>query len=375
LLEGNLRGASERLKKIKEGNKMKSKKFLAFVFALAFVFSAMGLAFAPSSALAANAGQYLSGDAIPPNPLNPNGSTYEIIGEPVSTDAINVTLIIEAGQPLDEDGYVIPSASYLRKEIKNVSIGGGTAPNTVTSLLYAVDGTNGLKFYGEDDDELVDFTASTTYLAAVEYGGNQWVDGAVAFTWLFNGWAVRINDKYPVRLTSDEQGYEGTGIIDTPLADGDVVHLFYDFPSNAFGGSGNLAAKYVRAVYDGYDGTNTLTVQLQGHNTYINPSNYVLEVNNYRGEWAEGVTASIYTEDGILVQDGVQSTTQTVTIDNETVVQTVATFQSNLLEAGETYIVKTNPVYYTTDNSSWWDVFNGAFFVLTGAYDKIEIPE
>jgi hypothetical protein len=328
---------------------------------------------APSSALAAdNTGQYLSGDAIPPDPENPNGSTYEIIDEPVSTDLISVTLVIEAGNAINtSNGRFIPGTAF-RKEI-TTNIGGGSVPNTVTSLLDAVDGTNDLTFYGRSSLSLAPFTASTDYLAAVAISGDYsatWVAGSVSYYYAFNGWEFRVNDKFPVQETEDLEGWEGTNILQTPIVSGDVVHFFYEFPSDLYaasGGSGNIAAKYIRAEYSNFDSANKkLTVQLQGHEVYIEPTgNYIMSVNNYVNLQEPNILASLYDLDGNIIQACQSSNTNgTVTFTN--------VFD---LAPGETYIVKTVPsYYYNTTNATWANRVNGAFLSRTGAYNKVTIP-
>jgi hypothetical protein len=349
--------------------KMRNKKLLSLVLALAFVFSAMGLAFAPSSAMAANQGQVLSGDAIPPYPLNPdpdNASAYLVPEEP-ATGPINVTVIIEAGDAIDtEEGEPIPDTAF-RREI-SVRFGSTGEANTVTSLLMALDGTNGLKFYGEEDDEIADFTDTTNYLAAVEVTGetgtNIWVDGAITYYFGFNGWTFRVNDQFPAEALGDDptDGYRGTDILDTPLENGDVVHFFYDFPTAPSPAVGSVAANYVRAKLDSFN-AGTLVVQLQGHKTDIDPLDYTMSVFNYV-DLDEDVTASIYTDRGVYVGNAVP----------DGIADGKVTFSSGSLVAGKTYVVKTTPTYYYTDNPTWGDWINGAFFALTGAYTKITIP-
>jgi hypothetical protein len=354
----------------KEEAKMKHRnKVWLLVTALAFVFSAIGLGFVQPAAAAT--GEYLSGNAIPPN----DGSAYEVGG--TSSGPIHVTLVIEAGVVLDEDGYVDPVAGpAFRKEI-SADISGTS--NTVTSLLHAVDGTNdlGLVFKGRNNQgTLIAFTNSTDYLAAVVSDDVKWVDGSVALTYAFNGWVVRINDKFPVRKISGRsgEGWEGTNILQTPIVSGDVVHLFYDMPSDLYKGSGssegsgNIAANYVRAVYKNF-ANNTLTVQLQGHKTYIDPNNNnIMNVYNYFNLGA-GVTASLYNENGIPVKDNNNKNLLSTSNANGEV-----TFTSNSLTAGGKYIVKTTSTYYHNTDPDWDERVGGAFFVLTGAYSKIAIP-
>jgi hypothetical protein len=343
---------------------------------LAFVFSAMGLAFAPSSALAetgeewglggptitkvtAGPGDYLSGDAIPPYPENPDPDNYSayLIGEP-TTDEISVTFVIEAGN-VKPNLRSVTQGTAFRKE-QQVSLT-GTDAKTITSVLMAVDAdpTNGLALLDENDTafgptskELKTVVLSGTYSAT-------WKAGQLGF----DGWEYRINDLFPTKPTEDGLGYEGPYPYDTPVYDGNVIHFFYDIPADVFGGSGNLAANYVRAKYSSFDSSaGKLTVQLQGHKLYIEPTNYVMDVYNYVN-LGSGMIASLYAADGTTLLQARQPSWTDGTV----------TFTDSNIAAGMKYIVKTVPAYYYTTNTAWAVRINTAYFTQTGAYSEIEI--
>jgi hypothetical protein len=246
-------------------------------------------------------------------------------------------------------------------------------PHTVSGLLQAVsdDISVGLKFYDKSGTGLVPFTPSSDYVAAVEYDGKQWIEGGITWMWGFNGWEFRVNDKFPVQKFATEElgpGWQGSDILDTPVKHGDIVHFFYEFPSNLYstgGGSGNIAANYARAVYKNF-ADDTLTVRLRGHKVYIDPFNGdKMNVFNYfyLSNLPAGITASLYEEDGTPVVEN-----QTVNADG------TAAFESASIEAGKTYLVTTTPTYYTTTDDTWGDRVNGAFFSQTSAYNKVTIP-
>ncbi len=282
-------------------------------------------------------GRYLEGNALPPDPNNPVCSTY-LVEEPDVADEITVTLIVTAGDEIWEgDGA-------FRVETPQVLSGSTNGLYTVTDLLYAVDGTNDLIFNDGN------FTPTTNFLTSVEHDDIVWEYGQLAF----DGWVFRVNDLFPVQLTSDGLGYEGTSILQTYLEDGDVIYFFYDFPSDFSPTSGNLAANYVRGAFDSFDsGTNTLTVNLQEHLTRIHPTSYIFNVYNYTP--LVGVSASLYESDGTtLVGTDTSGAGGVLTFSGVT--------------PGE-YILKTTPVLYSGSVSFVHDVY----FERTGAYSKITV--
>jgi hypothetical protein len=275
-----------------------------------------------------------------------------------------VTLFIEAGDVFDDEDYeVVPDTRFH----KVVSADLYNYPHTVSGLLQAVSddiSSAGLKFYGKSGTSLVPFTPSMDYVAAVEYDDNTWKDGVFGF----DGWEFRVNGKFPVQKFATNElgpGWQGADILETPVKHGDIVHFFYEFPSNLYGGSGNIAANYARAVFKRF-ADDTLTVRLRGHKVYINPAGgqNIMNVYNYFNltDLPTGITASLYEEDGTPVV-----TNQTVSADG------TAAFESASIEAGKTYLVTTTPTYYTTTDDTW-QMINGAYFSQTSAYDKVTIP-
>lgn len=327
---------------------LKSRKLLAMLLALMMV-----LAILPMSAMAAGTGDYLAGNAIPPNPANPDSSTYEM-SVPASADSITVTLVIEAGDVIDLDWWeVVPDTSF-RLEIP-VTLGDGITSNTytVTDLLAEVDGTYDLTFYGKQGNSYIPFTDTTTYLAAVEYDGDTWYDS----TYVFGGWAMRVNDQFPVEPTADTLGYQGTGIIDTYIDDGDIIHFFFDYPTQFSPSDPNYAANFVRGIYEGHTATN-LSVQLQGHKTFIDQStmDYIMSVYNYV-DLGAGVTAYLYSTAGAMLDTAVSDGYGVVEFDG-------------VFDDDEVYIVKTAPTYNFA--TGWDEMLDGALFINTGAYSKIK---
>ncbi|MDR0648254.1 MAG: hypothetical protein LBF92_02825 [Synergistaceae bacterium] len=320
---------------------MRNKKLLSLVLALAFIFSAMGLAFAPSPAVAAV--NYLEGSAIPPSSSR-DTSTYEITS-PDAAASIEVTFVIEAGnQYFEEEGKFWVSHDLTLSQ---------ASPGyfTVTDLLVAVNNNKSfdLTFY-DAQGKVID--ASTDYVKSVKHGDITW-EGNEDFG--YDGWAVRVNDLFPV--LTDGTGWIGATILETKIKDGDVVHMFYDFPADFSPASGSFAANYVRGVYVD-SSASSLTVQLQGHTTFIYPEDpYTMYVDNYKNVQA-GVTAYLYDPTGTrLLNSEVSDLNGRVTFSG--------TFSSG------TYIVTTDSVYFPAYDPA--EIADDTYFALTGAYSKVSI--
>jgi hypothetical protein len=354
---------------------MSSKRFFPVVVALAFLFTV----FAPSLALADTSGEWgldrptfarpvvdpwffgdLSGDAIPPYPYNPDPDNYSayLIGEPV-TDEITVTFIIEAGNAKPSISSLTQGTAF-RKEFQ-VPLA-GSDPKTITSVLMAVDAdpANGLAFFDWNGNP---FGPASMQLAKVVLSGSYsatWEAGRIGF----DGWECRINDLFPTELTYDGLAYRSPYSYETPVYDGDIIHFFYEFPTDLSASIGHLETNYVRAKFGSFDSTaKKLTVQLQGHKFYIDPlPPYTISVFNYTN-LGSGFIASLYAADGTTLLQAGQPSWADGTV----------TFTNNSLASG-TYIVKTVPGYYYTTNAAWGRRINTAYLTQTGAYSEITIP-
>ncbi|HML37204.1 MAG TPA: hypothetical protein PKA19_07280 [Bacillota bacterium] len=324
-----------------------NKKAISFILALTMVLAMSSVAWAVEP------GDYLYGDAIPPSPSNLNCSSYLATPPAMSTSAV-VTLVIETGDLFSWDEWgTIPDTAF-REEI-TTTLSSITPKNfTVEDVLDEIDGSNGLDFD-------IRPTSRGDYLQSVSHDGDTWESGQLGF----DGWTYRVNDKFPVELIPGNPtpaGYWGTYISNTYVQDGDVVHLFYDFPSDLDRESGSLAAQYVRGVYECADDT-TLIVQLQGHQTYIDPlPDYFMSVYNYT-DLGAGIVAKLYPlTGGTAIGTAVSNAQGEVTF--------TGSFDSN-----QKYILKTQSVLNSLeDNDNWGDMLADAYFTYTGAYSLITLP-
>jgi hypothetical protein len=320
---------------------LRNKKLLSIVMALAFVLSAMGLAFAPVSASAAIS--YLEGSAVPPS-TSRDGSTYEI-RSPDQAQSIEVTLIVEAGNEYND--LVGTSRFWVSHDI---TLSQPSGYYTVTDLLVDVhnDPTYDLYFYKANG---VSIDVTTDYVNSVKHAGTTWEEGQLTY----DGWEFRVNDKFPVY--NDGAGWLGASILDTNIKDGDVIHLFYDFPADYNSQSGSFAANYVRGILL-ESSASSLTVQLQGHTTFIYPvPPYTFYVDNYKNVQA-GVTAYLYDASG-----------------NRQIASAVSDVNGRVTFSGSfgsgTYVVITKSEYQPGYDPA--DISDNTYITLTGAYSKIVI--
>lgn len=331
-----------------------AKKLLALAMVLAMVLSLGVSAYADE---VVNRGAYLEGNAIPPNSNNPYCSTY--LAPSTGNSSVSVKLIVEAGKAFSWDWFETQDPELYKEITVSASNANGV---TVYDVLNNANNTNGLSFS----------FSSTHYLMSVSYGGNTWEEG----TWGFDGWVFRVNDKYPVKQTLDELGYEGASIAETYVSNGDVIHLFYDYPSDYDDETGNIAANYIRGVYSSRT-QNSVTIEMQGHKTYIesrlvpsldDPNEddlcHIMHVYNY--EIAQGLTVGLYDLSGNPIGQ--------VDVSDANGEVTFSVGENITLPAG-TYLVKSASTYYAFDDESMWaEMLVDAYFENTSAYCFVTVP-
>ncbi len=330
-----------------------TRKLMALVLALVLVFSLGATAFAAAGDyLWTNGGRKLDDTDI----TAANSSTY-VVGDTYATSA-TVTLIVEAGDCLDVSSYEVIPNSGFRKEIVNINVtdtnvNDGINGVTVSDLLDTVNGSYGLTFNNVTDPT----EAHVYFLESITTNGHTWSAGNMGL----DGWVFRVNDKYPVQRTSDNLGFEGTLLNQTPIHDGDVIHLFFDMPAELEPGGESLAANYIRGVLSTKTDS-AMTIQLQGQKTWIDQSDYsnmLMCVYSYENAGA-GITATLYDAAGTQVATATSAADGTVT------------FTGNF--AAGTYVVQTDSSLraFAADDD-WYDYCNNTFFINTGAYSKIVV--
>ena len=321
------------------------KKTLIAALALVMVFAMSASAFAVTG-IPGNNGQYLEGDAIPPDPTNPDCASY-LVTQPAATNSINVTLVVEAGDAISSFSPV-PNSRF-RKEIQLTLTSQNPKSFTVYDAVVKANtmtATTGLSF-----------GVGGSYVGSISNAGTTWTAGQLGF----DGWVFRVNDKFPVQPTNDGVGYEGTSITQTYVANNDVIHWFYDFPSQLTPSLPSCAADFVRAKKVS-SSANQLTLQMQGHKMDIAPTApYIMSIDNYNNLGA-GVSVGLYSTANL-------NTPLATAVTNSS---GQVTF-SRSFNIGDTYVIKSTSTYYTCPDPNWSWLVDGAYFVFTGAYSRIVI--
>ncbi len=334
-----------------------TKKLLALVVVLAMV---MSLGF---SAGAIGEGQILYGTGIPPTTAF--GTAYSsayLVGNSGDTSG-TVTLVIEAGDAFSWDLFsTVVGSAFLKYKTYSLSNQNGI---TVLDLLNAA---------ANDSSMGLTFSISNNYLYSVSRDGTDWHAGqsgeaAEWFSggsWGFDGWVFRVNDKFPVE--SYNGAYRGTDIATTYLHNGDIVHFFYDAPSN-FDDDNIPAANYVRGVYTNRN-ANGIYVQLESHDTFIDQLDYwKLYVNKYEQSGA-GLTAYLCS----VVTDPITGVTTCSCVDDATADSTgKVQFDANI-PGGDYLLITSSTLYEFTPDSTFGDMCEDAYFEYTSAFCKINIP-
>ena len=320
-----------------------NSKAVIFVLMLAMLFAGTSVSFATG------AGDYLTGSAIPPT-TDADCSTY-VMTTPSAATSAAVTLVIEAANSQD-DWFDYDSACRLEFPV-TMSSNAAVLFSVSDVVAKADEDRSDIEFYGKQGNTYPAFTSDMDFLAKVTHGGYDWVSQLG-----FDGWAVRINDKYPVIATAGGVSYAGITIKEMYVEDGDVIHFFYDFPSDFAPSTGSVAADYVRSVVDSYT-AGALTVQMQGHNTNIDPSSYVMSINEYE-DLGSGIAVSLYNSAGALLTSGTTDSNGSVTF-------------SGTFSLGQSYIIKSTSTDYICPDEDYADYLDHYFFDLTGAYSVITL--
>lgn len=334
-----------------------AKKLLALAMVLAMVLS-LGV-----SAYAIGEGSILYGTGIPPTTAFGSDYSSAYLNPSSGYTTGKVTLVVEAGDSFSWNEYgTIEDSGFFKYKMYSLSNASGI---TVLDLLNAA---------AADSSLGLTFSITNDYLSSISRAGTDWdanQTSTVAYwysggEWGFDGWVFRVNDKFPVEAVNG--GYQGTSISTTYLHDGDIVHFFYDAPSN-FDNDNIPAANYLRGTYFDRDSSGVY-IQLESHDTFIDQlDNWKFYVNEYE-ETGAGLAASLYS----IVTDPqtgfvTYSFADSATADSDGLLQ----FSSSIT-AG-TYLLRTDStIYEFTPDSFFGDMCENAYFDYTSTFCKVVIP-
>lgn len=271
--------------------KKQMKKGLAIVLALVMVFAMTATAFAENVP---------DTDAY----YHQNDSAEEYI----HTSNITVYVTIESGKRSTVD-----SSSIMERRIP-VSL---EIPETATSTVFSVtdalvalqkNTSYGLHF--QDSDEK-DITTGATYFYRIVANGKAYGPTALK---AFNGWMVRVNDRFVLGDDNDAVGgLCGKRIDEMYLKDGDEVHLYIDNTS-----SSSTCASFTKIVPNYSNGTLQVTVQ-ESHDYFGSSSPYPWTITSYTTYSSlSNKTLNVYDSEGqqvgsLTVNNGVVSSSISLT--------------------------------------------------------------
>ena len=201
--------------------------------------------------------------------------------------AMTVSVFAKADQ---ESGYyvvttpVAPSYPVQVKIVLDTKNVDGTN-NTATSAIYNVTINSDMDEEGEDTtltvrdailawidqensisvfDHGEEFDDSSMYVTSIGVGNNIYEPTLPYEEDALDGFYFRVNGKIPLLTTvspAHAYGPEGAYIYQTPIEDGDVIHLYWNYPYNETPNT-YYSANYVSATPAYNSSTNTLSVQL-----------------------------------------------------------------------------------------------------------------
>lgn len=274
---------------------------------------------------------------------------YYVVGDPVEyNNPIDVKVVIESRED--------PATNNEISEVLNVQLGQTNVPDqtfTVQDAMYKISSTPayGITMYGISGTTPYVMTSTTNYIYSMAQGGVTYAP-SLPFadpSYSIDGWMFRLNGQIPLlSLTGSAPngtGPTGAAINNTPIADGDVIHFYWDYPYQ------ETQTTYYSAnfVYPAVSYNNgTMTVQLQdSYNWFANDNTWTITPFANLAQNNIGVT--IYDAAGNVVANGTGSTGSTGSV----------AIQNLNLTSGATYYVKVN----TTDfkgvagyDENWDDV-------------------
>lgn len=223
--------------------KKQMKKIFAVVMALTMVFAMSASAFAAS------------------------GNGYYVVGSTTSTaNPINVKVVIDSKQ---EDGSATGTATSEVYDVTVSTASDASKGYTVRDAMLALgaDTSNDIEIYDSEFD-LID--SADTYIYAIANGYTVYMPSLPMSGYELDGWMFRVNGKLPLE-SYGTSGPWGATIATTPIAEGDVIHFYWDYPYNETSSS-YYSANFLTA--ETTYGNGTLSIQLKKSFDYFDNSYY-----------------------------------------------------------------------------------------------------
>lgn len=312
------------------------KKILALLLTVVMMFAMASVAWA------ADAGQVLVGDGLPPK-----GNASYVVEAPKPTTSVNVTFIMEAPNEL----YSFEGAFYY--EVPVTLTAAEAQVFTVSDLLVQVaENDTNFQFTTKSGNSAYPFTKDSVYLYGVTHNGITWQPEDFDL-W---GWEYRVNNLFPVIYSADLGGYIGPDLNKTYLSNGDVIHFFVNYPATVY--NFDYASNFIRLLPN-VSGSN-VTVQLQGQKDQLvgdqsDPYTLEMQVNPFTN-FATPTIVKVYNEAGKVVASDTSDTNGKVTFSG--------------LGAGN-YVIKSDSVLLDTGDPD--EEWNDCLFTQTTGYVTIVV--
>lgn len=253
-----------------------------------------------------------------------------LVGEPISYDQpIDVTVIIESRKDSTTSQYI---SEILDVTLGRAGVNGQTF--TVRDAMYTISANSmaGLKMYNANGAEI---TSNATYIYSMSQNGVTYAPALPSASYTLDGWMFRVNDKLPLDSWGDgADAPVGTGIADTPVADGDVIHFYWDYPYQESQTSW-YSTNYIAPTAT-YDDDHTVTVDLQYSWNYFD-NNFVWVLSGF----------NLYTNYTVLTANILDANKNLV--DSKVITPNDTTINVTLT-AGQTYYVQIMPTFKTVGN-------------------------
>ena len=258
----------------------KLKKAFAIVMALAMVFAMSSAVFAAEPNVDTNAYYY----------QNDNDSKY------AQTESITVYVTVESGKAVLTRTYISERRIPVTLEVPE---GSDSKVFSVTDALVELqkNTTYGLTFLDSSSEEL---EPGDTYFYTVKQNGKEYGPSGLLS---FDGWQVRVNDRYIIDQYMESMGgLVGETINTMYLEDGDDIHLYMSDTQ-----SESAAVRYTKVVPAYENGTLSINVQ-ESHDYFGTTSPYPWTITDFAAySGLSSFSYTIYDADGSAVKTGTGS--------------------------------------------------------------------